>query len=151
MSRPDIALVLVVSVLLAGCGGFLDGSDVGDSPPQYGIAVQNEGSSPQTIGVRVNGSLLRGGDVPFNRSRTLDSGELWHVANLSATEYADRGYAIQFLVDGGVEDSVGLSYEHPRPNRDGNVTTATLFVHGGESSGTHTCVGQGVTCYREKG
>jgi hypothetical protein len=147
MRRQLASLALAVLVACAGCGALPGGADPGTETAQYGVAVESDYPSPERFGVRVKESGIDG-EVVFDRSRELDAGERWHVANLSHARYGNGSYALQFTADGEVVDSMGLVYQSGHPDR-GVVTRATLHVEGPASSGTTTCEGS-ITCYRDR-
>jgi hypothetical protein len=143
------ALLLVLSLLLAGCGGFVGGTptDAPASPTgndvRYGIAVENEYAANRTFTVQTRTSS---GSVLLNRSRQLAAGERWHVANVSAADYGDPKYELAVLVDG--DPSYEGSFTFRESERVTRRTGATLVILGGSTGATHTCAGN-VTCYRQ--
>ncbi|WP_276260433.1 hypothetical protein [Haloglomus litoreum] len=147
MSRYLTWLLLGTLVVCAGCSGLLGGADPGTETVRYGVAVESDYPVSERFGVRVKESGFDG-EVVFNRSRELDAGERWHVANLSRARYRNGSYALQFTVEGEVVESKGLVYQSGNPDV-GAVTKATLHEAGPSSSGTTTCEGS-VTCYRER-
>ncbi|WP_276261042.1 hypothetical protein [Haloglomus litoreum] len=154
------ALLLVLSLLLAGCGGFV-GDAPTDSPApaaedaptdspapaaedvRYGIAVENEYASNRTFTVQAR---TPSGSVLLNRSRQLVAGERWHVANVSAADYGEAEYELAVLVDG--DPSYEGSFSFRESERVTRRTGATLVVLGESTGETHTCAGN-VTCYRQ--
>lgn len=143
------ALLLVLSLLLAGCGGFVADTptdapaSAADDDVRYGIAVENEYATNRTFTVQARAPS---GSVLLNRSRRLVAGERWHVANLSAADYGEATYELAVLVDGNRSYRGSFSFrESDRVNRE---TGATLVTLGGGRSATHTCAGN-VTCYRQ--
>jgi hypothetical protein len=139
------ALPVAVVILLAGCGSFAGGpapDTTDDDPVRYGIAVENDHASSQRFTVLAHDDA---GLTVLNRTKRLDPGERWHVANLSATDHRAERYGLTVAVGGEPAYEGSFSFrESPGADR---VSGATLVVLGGSTGSSHHCAGN-VTCYR---